>query len=60
MIKADSLEKVLILVKMEGRRKKGQKRIRWLDDITDLTVKDEEAWNAAVNGVAKSWTRLSD
>ena len=60
MIRADSLEKVLILVKMEGRRKKGQKRIRWLDDITDLTVKDEEAWNAAVNGVAKSWTRLSD
>ena len=53
MMKADSLEKVLILVKIEGRRKMGQKRIRWLDDITDLTdislnklqetVKDEEA-----------------
>ena len=58
--RTDSLEKTLILEKIKGRRKKGQKRIRWLDDITDLTVKDEEAWNAAVNGVAKSWTRLSD
>ena len=70
MMKADSLEKVLILVKIEGRRKKGQKRIRWLDDITDLTdislnklqetVEDRGAWHAADLGVAKSQTLLSD
>ena len=67
---ADSLEKTLMLGKTEGRRRKGQQRMRWWDGITDLmdmslsklqeTVKDREAWNAAVHRNTKSQTRLSD
>ena len=62
MRRVDSFEKTLMLGKIEDRRRRGQQRMRWLDGITDSMeiVMDREALRAAVHGVAKSWTRLSD
>ena len=63
MGRTDLLEKTLMLGKIEGRRRRGQQRMRWLDGITDSThmiVKDREAWRAAVHGVTKNWTQISN
>ena len=59
--RVDSWEKALMLGKIEGKKRRAWQSIRWLDSITDSTdVKDREAWHAAVHGVSKSWTLLSN